>query len=86
MDKWTDPGSEFVLMLTPNNFQQTMDAAENALVMFYAPWCGHCKRVTSKHQQMVFAHLASLLNSIMFREACTITSRSGYFPHLYSRS
>jgi len=32
-----------VINLTDDNFEAFMDGSKNALVEFYAPWCGHCK-------------------------------------------
>ena len=32
-----------VLHLTDENFKSTLKRKKNSLVMFYAPWCGHCK-------------------------------------------
>ncbi|XP_065349668.1 protein disulfide-isomerase A5 [Cloeon dipterum] len=36
------PGAEHLLHLTESNFT-SIDSKDNVLVMFYAPWCGHCK-------------------------------------------
>lgn len=32
-----------VLQLTTQDFNSTLTLYENVLVMFYAPWCGHCQ-------------------------------------------
>ncbi len=31
-------------MLDLENFESALSSADTALVMFFAPWCGHCKR------------------------------------------
>lgn len=35
-----------VVVLTPENFDSiVLDSSKDVLVEFYAPWCGHCKRL-----------------------------------------
>lgn len=44
-----------VTVLGPENFDQiVMDSNKNALVEFYAPWCGHCKRLAPDYE--IVAH------------------------------
>ena len=39
------PPEDYVLALTSDNFTEFVSTSELALVEFYAPWCGHCKRL-----------------------------------------
>ncbi len=38
-------------MLTADNFESALSSVGKALVMFYAPWCGHCKRAKPEFSQ-----------------------------------
>lgn len=39
------PGAADVVKLSDTNFSPSIAAKEPTLVMFYAPWCGHCKKM-----------------------------------------
>lgn len=41
---WSEEDNE-VLHLTAENYESTLSKISNALVMFYAKWCGHCKTI-----------------------------------------
>jgi len=38
--------------LTPDNFDKLVNGGKHALVEFYAPWCGHCKRMVPELQKL----------------------------------
>lgn len=45
-----------VVDLTPENFDNVvMHADKDVLVEFYAPWCGHCKRLTPVYEKVAHA-------------------------------
>ncbi|XP_054712217.1 protein disulfide-isomerase A5-like [Uloborus diversus] len=46
--EWSDTPSD-VVHLTDDSFASVMEAESSVLVMFYAPWCGHCKKMKPEY-------------------------------------
>merc|ERR1712127_1167159 len=40
-----------VLKLGESDFASTVENADLALVKFYAPWCGHCKKIAPEFEK-----------------------------------
>ncbi|XP_029156289.1 protein disulfide-isomerase A3 [Nylanderia fulva] len=75
-----------VLELTDETFESELERHENTLVMFYAPWCGHCKRLKpeyAKAAELLIGYepsitLAKVDCTESGKETCNKFSVSGY--------
>ncbi|MGH0156236.1 UNVERIFIED_CONTAM: hypothetical protein FKN15_065286 [Acipenser sinensis] len=47
---WSEQGSA-VFHLTDDNFHQFLQDHPSVLLMFYAPWCGHCKKMKPEYDK-----------------------------------
>jgi len=45
-----------VVSLTESSFVQYVNPGVNALVKFFAPWCGHCKRMAPDYEKLALAY------------------------------
>lgn len=79
-----DAETSSVTHLTDETFASTLKKRKHALVMFYAPWCGHCKRLKPdylaaanllKHQPRM---LLGALDCTQYTEICTKYEVTGY--------
>ena len=55
-------GSRSVIELNDSNFSQVKNTSKELyMVMFYAPWCGHCKSLKPKYEQAARNNSNSLI-------------------------
>ncbi|XP_005094049.1 protein disulfide-isomerase A5 [Aplysia californica] len=65
--EWADEKSE-VVHLTDSSFEEFVKQNPSVLVMFYAPWCGHCKKMkpgyTEAAQQLKDEGITGILAAV----------------------
>lgn len=48
--EWSETSTD-VVHLTESSFDSTLQSENSVLVMFYAPWCGHCKNMKPEYEK-----------------------------------
>ncbi len=43
---------QFVQVVVAKNFREIVDQDKDVLIEFYAPWCGHCKQLAPKYDEL----------------------------------
>lgn len=75
--------------LTDENFKSSLKKKKHGLVMFYAPWCGHCKAAKPEYTSAAetFSHdkkvSFSALDCTQFNSLCKKHEVSGFPTFLY---
>ncbi|CAG0921552.1 unnamed protein product [Notodromas monacha] len=66
------PGGEHVKVLSQDNFEESLKSSEGTLVMYFAPWCGHCKAMKSDYAAAAAAlHAAGNKKTFLASVDCT---------------
>merc|ERR1711934_1309453 len=52
-EDWSKTAGSALTQLTPWNFDELVGGEKHVLAMFYAPWCGGCKKFMPKYVDTV---------------------------------
>ena len=69
---WGSSSSDALRELTSETFDELIPGEKVAFVEFYAPWCGHCKRLAPTWKAMAErVHSRSDLDAVVAKIDCT---------------
>ncbi|XP_060583219.1 protein disulfide-isomerase A5-like [Ruditapes philippinarum] len=80
---WEETESD-VVHLTDDDFKPVLKKKKHALVMFYAPWCGHCKKAKPEYMSAAAQFkddtkvMFAAMDCTIHRTSCTAHDVSGY--------
>nr|XP_039271596.1 protein disulfide-isomerase A3-like [Styela clava] len=60
-----------VIELTDNDFKNKIGTYDIALVEFFAPWCGHCKRLAPEYEKAATALKSDKSSAVLIKVDCT---------------